>query len=274
MAFTFITLGEELVEHAEAFAVRMRAGGLTVKAEHDDGTLPRLPTLVGSSGRSRHYVEVLKTIKKPNVQHWISYCKSRSGETYFSLVVPEGVRALKTELLAWLRAEGVGIYISSSTGITEIAAPRDLALSLSLPLLDGEARALRLALAPIYDLFQRGDWFNGFRDACQLLESKARRHLEERVSAGQVSFVAKSGNPKTYTVAQVRKLTLGQLAHAYAEIVLPTAKDQKIARALSEVNPDRVGAVHKTDSKSVRSRLRRNVGMHMWMLVNGLRELA
>lgn len=274
MAFTFITLGEELVEHAQAFAVRMRASGLTVRAEHDDGSLPTLPTLVGSSGRNRSYVEVLRTIKKASVQRWISCCRSRSAETYYSLVIPENAAALKTDLLAWLRAEGVGIYISSPAGITELAAPRDLALNLSLPSLDGESRSLRLALAPVYDLFQRGDWFNGFRDACQLLESRARRHLEERVNAAQVSFVTKDGNSKSYSVARVRKLTLGQLAVAYSEIVLPTAKDQKIARALAEVNPDRVGAVHKTDSKSVRTRLRRNVGAHMWMLVNGLRELT
>jgi hypothetical protein len=273
MTFNFVTLGEELIEHAEAFALKMRADGLKVRAEHDDGTQPKLPTLVGSSGKSRHYVEVLKTVKKPSVEGWVSYCKSRSAETSYSIVLPDSSSPIKTDLLAWLRAEGVGIYISGSAGVTELAAPRDLSLNLALPALNGESRALRLALAPIYQLFNRGDWFNGFKDACQLLESRARRALEERVSSSSVSFTSKTGAPKTYSVKQVKKLTLGQLAVAYSEIVLPTAKDQKVARALAEVNPDRVGAVHKSDNRSVRTRLRGKVGVHMWMLVNGLREL-
>jgi len=146
-------------------------------------------------------------------------------------------------------------------------------MNLLLPDLGGEKRALRVTLAAVYAKFDRGDWFDGFKDACQLLEAKARKALVGKVRAGNVSFT-KNGNPKSYSVDQINRQTLGQLAYSYSEIVLPTAQEQVISRALGELNPDRVGAVHQTDDRRVRGRLRKKVGVHMWMLVNGLRELV
>jgi hypothetical protein len=273
MPLNFVTLGAELEDHAQVFAGRLRSGGITVRAEHDDGSTPRTPTLYGSAGASRHYADVVNSIKRQHVNQWVSYCKCRTNETFYSIVVPSSKGAIKADLLAELRGLGVGVYVSNGADVTEILAPRDLSMNLSLPLLAGERRALQRALAPVYAKFERGDWFDGFKDACQLLESRARKYLEDRVRAGTISFV-KNGNPKSYTLAQIKKQTLGQLGHSFSEIVLPTAKDQVLVRALQELNPDRVGAVHKTDDKRVKNKVRKKVGVHMWMVVNGLRALV
>jgi hypothetical protein len=273
MAMTFVTLGADLEEHALAFAARLRSAGATVRAEVNDGSMPRTPTLQGASGATRHYADVVNSIKLANVEQWVSYCKCRPNETFYSLVVPDSKSAIKPKVLARLRELGVGVYVSNSSVLVEILAPHDLSMSLSLPVLTGEKRALQRALAAVYSKFERGEWFDGFKDACQLLESKARRQLEERVRSGSVTF-SKNGAAKVYTTAQINRKTLGQLAVCYAQIVLPTASDQNILRALQELNPDRIGAVHKTDDKRVKARLRKKVGVHMWMLVNGLRELV
>lgn len=272
MPLRFVTLGDELVEYAEAFAAKMRGEGFTVRAEFDDGSMPRAPTVMGSIGNARHFADVCEGVVRTDIERWVSYCRSRSSETYFSLVVHERA-TLRSELLVWLREQGIGIFIAQNGAVTEIAAPRDLALNLALPNLDGESRSLRRMLAQVYAAFDRGDWFNGFRDACQILEAQARRHLKRLVSDGSVSF-SRNGQPKVYTASQIQRMTQGQLAGAYAEIVIPTAKEQTIARALAHLNPDRIGAVHRADDRSVRRRLRQKVGTHMWMLVNGLRELS
>lgn len=273
MALAFITLGADLEEHALAFATKLRDGGASVRAEFDDGSTPRIPTLLGSAGASRHYADVANSIKLPLVTQWVSYCKCRTNETFYSCVLPASKGAIKATLLANLRSLGVGVYLSDAGALTEILAPRDLSMNLSLPPLAGEKRSLQRLLDPIYRKFERGDWFDGFKDGCQLLESKARKRLEDRVAANSVLF-AKAGTAKTYSIAKIRKMTLGGLAVAYSEIVLPTAQDQVILRALQELNPDRVGAVHKTDDRRVKNRLRKKVGVHMWMVVKGLRELV
>jgi hypothetical protein len=176
-------------------------------------------------------------------------------------------------VLASLRELGVGVYISDGDALTEIVAPKDLSMNLSLPDLSGEKRALKVVLAPAYAKFERGDWADGFKDACQLLEALARRALVNSIRGSSVSFT-KNGAPKVYNEAQVKRQTLGQLSHSYAEIVLPTAQQQIVARALQELNPDRVGAVHQTNDGRVRRRLRGKVGVHMWMVVKGLRALV
>ncbi|MGJ4727878.1 hypothetical protein [Luteimonas sp. SDU101] len=270
---TFVTLGEGLEEHALAFAARLRATGAIVRAEVNDGSMPRTPTLQGTSGATRHYADIVNSIKLSNVEQWVSYCKCRPSETFYSLVVPDSRSAIKPNVLARLRELGVGVYVSNGSTLVEVVAPHDLSMSLSLPALAGEKRALQRALAGVYAKFDRGEWFDGFKDACQLLESKARKRLEDRVRNGSVSF-SKSGQPRLYSVAQIRRKTLGQLAVCYSEIVLPTARDQNVLRALRELNPDRIGAVHKTDDRRIKARLRGKVGVHMWMLVNGLRELV
>src|SRR3546814_3708595 len=119
MSLKFVTLGLDLVEHAEAFAADLRVKGFSVKSEPDDWSCPRTPTLVGSSGVSRHFVEVLEGLRKPLVEQWISYCKCRQRETYFSLVFPSDIRQIKPDLLLFLREAGVDLYLSNTDARAE-----------------------------------------------------------------------------------------------------------------------------------------------------------
>lgn len=272
MPLTFVTLGAEFEEPALAFVAKLRQMGARVQAEFDDGSTPRTPTILGTIGSSRHYADVVSKVDMSVVSQWVSYCKCRSNETYYSLVLPATGREVAASTLVCLRNFGVGVYVCDADNLSEIVGPRDLSLNLSLPDLSGEKKALRVALAGVYAKFDRGDWFDGFKDACQLLEAKARKALVNKVRAGSVSF-AKNGSPKTYSMDQIGRQTLGQLAYSYSEIVLPTGQEQIISRALGELNPDRVGAVHRTNDGRVRGRLRKKVGVHMWMLIKGLREL-
>lgn len=273
MPLTFVTLAPGFEESAVAFADRLRDMGATVHSELNDGSTPRTPTLVGVRGAVRHYADVVSRIDLGMVRQWVSYCKCRPNEAFYSIILPSRGRQIAATVLASLRELGVGVYLCDCGVLAEIVSPRDLSMNLSLPDLLGEKRVLKVVLAPAYAKFERGEWTDGFKDACQLLEARARKALVSSVRSGTVSFT-KNGAPKAYTEAQIKRQTLGQLSHSYSEIVLPTAQQQVVARALRELNPDRIGAVHKANDGRVRRRLRSKVGVHMWMVVNGLRELV
>lgn len=272
MALTFVTLGEDLLEHANAAADFLKNSGLKVSAEKDDGSYPVTPTLVGQNGVRYHFVEVFSSLKNlSGVERWVAFCKSRSNETCYSIVV-DSLKNMKADLVAKIADLGVGLYTLDGGKFKELVSPKDLAMSLSLPPLAGEKRSVQKCLSPIYSKFDRGSWFDGFKDACQLLEDLARKRLVDRIKKAQVQF-SKSGVAKVYTVAQINKQTQGQLAHTYKEIVLPDGTDVAITRILSHINKDRVGAVHKTNDAKTKARIRKNVGTHMWMLVNGIKVL-
>jgi hypothetical protein len=269
MPLNFLTLSVDLVEHAERFALFLGDMGFRVKAETQNIAYPASPTLFGKKGPVEFFVEVVADCDIKQVESWVSYMKCRQTESYFALVLPMSCDVNSAKLVH-LRGMGVGLYYSDENGVREILAPSDLTLNIALPPLTGKPKALQRDLKPIFQKFQNGNWADGFKDACQLLEDKARRKLVVHIRNGQKTFSKQSGTPRTITIQQVNKFTLGQLAIAYSEIVLPTAEDIAIASALKAVNEDRIGAVHKGNNARVKARLKRNVGLNLWVVLNGL----
>jgi hypothetical protein len=83
-------------------------------------------------------------------------------------------------------------------------------------------------------------------------------------------LITKAGNIRTLTPQKIGKLTLGQLAEVFAQIQNQNYSDVTI---LTRLNRDRVGVVHNKGEGGNRSRLRKNVGQHMWSVVTVLKEL-
>src|SRR3546814_16180983 len=75
---------------------------------------------------SSDLVEVLEGLRKPLVEQWISYCKCRQRETYFSVVFPSDIRQIKPELLLFLREAGVGLYLSNTDARAERSEERSV----------------------------------------------------------------------------------------------------------------------------------------------------
>lgn len=272
MAGTYLTISPDLVEHADRFAEHLRMDGVRVRIEPSEVAFPSTPTLAGSRGSMRHYVEVASSCRIQALKEWHGYARTRQHETFVTLLVPAGTD-VKADALVELRSLGVGLSYSSAAGLQEIIAARDLGLPLSLPLLDQQPTAIQKLLRPIYRKFDRGDWADGFKDACQLVEDLARERFIADHTSGRIQLV-RNNKPRVVKKADAERLTLGQLAQTHGEIVAPNNADIVIAKALSAINPDRVGAVHRGNDTRTRAKLRKNVSQHMWTVVNALRSLT
>ena len=91
--------------------------------------------------------------------------------------------------------------------------------------------------------------------------------------SGGVVLVNKNGSLSKTQPADVGRMTLGQLAAAYAKIQIPSHADGTIAQVLARINADRIAVAHYKRTATAEKRLRLNVGQHMWSVVSALREL-
>jgi hypothetical protein len=75
---------------------------------------------------------------------------------------------------------------------------------------------LRKALGPVYEQFDRSHWREDFEEACQAVEVLSRKYINDGIAAGRIVLITKAGNIRTLTPQKIDKLTLGQLAEAFA----------------------------------------------------------
>jgi hypothetical protein len=132
---------------------------------------------------------------------------------------------------------------------------------------------MRKALGPVYEQFDRSHWREGFEEACQAVEVLSRTHINDGIAAGRIVLITKEGSIRTLTPQKIDKLTLGQLAEAFAQIQNQNYSDVTIGKVLTRLNKDRVGVVHHKAKAATEARLRKNVGQHRWSVVTVLREL-
>jgi hypothetical protein len=232
---------------------------------------PYTPTLLCKRQRTTIIVDVVTAVSTSRLVPWVAYAKSSGKDTRIALCLPERSER-DTAAEAWLRQQGVGLYLVGPAGLVEIIAPADLGLAIQLPSLDSLPRKLQKALGSAYDQFQRSHWREGFEDACQVLETEARRYLKTGCRSGRIIILSKKG-PMVLSSSKIEKLTLGQLAGTYSNIQNQNYADSIIGQTLDKVNDDRVGVVHHKAKVRTETRLRRNVGQHMWAIVSALRHL-
>ena len=120
------------------------------------------------------------------------------------------------------RKERIGIYTFDDDGAAmELLAPVDLALHVELPALATLPHKVGAIVAPFYAKFDRGDWRDGFADACLAIEDSARSYLRSRISKPGVNIIGKNGKVLKLTVKQINRLTLGQLTRYFLGISTP-----------------------------------------------------
>ena len=169
---------------------------------------------------------------------------------------------------------GIGLAVVDDNGVlTEMAPPLDLSMNIALPPLARHRIAVRREVAIVHGFFDRGDWRHGFEEACKLVENAAREYLRKQVRNGSlVTVQGKKGIPKKLTVKIINRLTLGQLADAFCQMMKPKAIDALLCSGLKAINPDRINVAHRKMDKRAERRLRENVGRHMWNIDNLLRN--
>ncbi|MBN6104701.1 hypothetical protein JR064_21270 [Xanthomonas sp. CFBP 8703] len=273
MAVAFRTVGTELEGAALAAVDYFRAGGYRVATEPSEFEYPRTPTIRCTRSNETLFIEAVVNVDLEAVDAWVAFAKSRSKNTAFALLVvsPPGVGH---ETTVQLRQRNVGIFSYGQGSLTEIIAPRDLTLSVSLPSLEGIDPAILKKISPCFQKIDRGEWLDGFRDACQVLEALAVRHLLDGVKRGRISFRKSNGAVQTYTNKQIKKMPQGSLVKAFGEIVSPNHLDQVYQKALASTNKDRVSAVHKTPRAKNSSRLRATIGQHLWTIISAVKQIA
>jgi hypothetical protein len=268
----FKTIADELLAHAEAVADYFENRGFTVRVESSELGFPYTPTLLCRRSPTTIIVEVDGQIRKDRLEAWVRYGRSCGRDTRLAVCLPWTITILAEEN-ASLRQKGIGLYLVFDDRLDEHIAPSDLALNVQLPDSNTLSPAVRRALGPAYEQFQRTQWREGFEEACQALENEARRYLKKWTRTGRIKILRKRG-PVTLTNPQIDKMTMGQLAETFKHIQAQNHADSIIGQALVTINRDRVGVAHHKRRKVTERRLRANVGTHMWTIVAAMKELV
>jgi hypothetical protein len=237
VARQFLTVADELLEHAECVANFLEGRGYSVKIEQFEIGYPYTPTLRCRRAPTTLFVDVYGVVMLDRVTAWTRWAKSRNRDTRIALALPQDAPR-RSEDDAILRDMGVGLYLSDGATTQEAMAAKDMALNVELPELSTLPLKMRRVLGPVYDQFDHSQWREGFEDACQAVEVLSRKYLSEGVASGRIVLVTRAGKTRHLSSRAIDKLTMGQLAK-------PTTE----------------------------ARLRRNVGQHMWTVVAILKEL-
>lgn len=269
---TYTTVGVDLAEYADTFADHFQNLGYRCSVEPFELDYPYRPTFVFKRTPITVIFEVYIRVAEERLDHWSKYCSSCSRDTRVAIGMPPDASVSAKESMALSRL-GVGLYRLDSGTVREIIAPKDLALHIELPDLKTIPPRLRSVLGPVYEQFGRSMWREGFEDACQAVEQEVRRYLKKSVKTGRISFTKPGGALKLWSNAQIDKMTLGQLGDALKSIAVPNHRDLLITQGVIRLKKDRIGVAHYKGAKSTETRLRNNVGRHMYTVIATLREL-
>jgi hypothetical protein len=269
---SYVTLAAPLDETADAVADHLVARGYTISVEPSDLAFPYAPTLRARRQNTVVLIEVASRYLFDRLERWARYGKSCTSDTRVVVAMPESTNR-KASDDERCRSLGVGLYVVGANGVSEAIPPLDLGVNVALPDIKGVPKRMREVIGPAYDLFDKGQWREGFEEACQAVEREARRYLKDGVGRGRIVVLTSKGNPRQLSPQAIDRLTMGQLKDVFAAIQNQRQADAIIHGVLDRLNRDRIGVVHHKAKGRTESRLRKNVGQHMWTVDGALRAL-
>lgn len=262
----FRTVPDELLHVSEAAADFMNDRGFIVRTERQDLGFPYCPTLFCKRDHTTCVVEVVTTVDPEKMRAWVSYGKS-CGHDFRVMYAVSASAALQTKSRDLLAEHGVGLLELDKAICEERVVAQDLSLNVELPPLRSMARAVKILVGLAYEHFDRGNWREGFEAAAQALEAEARRYLKRH--AARIVFVGKQ-----ITAREIDRMTLGALAKTFRTIQNQNLDDKQIGATLHAINKDRIGVVHHRGRRRAESRLRANVGRHMWAICGAMKHVV
>ena len=266
------TVSEKLVEFAEEALAHFRTRGYVVARERRELGFPYTPTLVCRRQHTRIIVELFEKILIERIDQWVAYARSSNRDIRIAICLPP-TAGMTQEDEKSMRAKKVGVYVATGTGLVERIPPEDLGLTLQLPPLATLPRKIQMALGPAYEQYERTQWRECFEEACKSFENEVRNYLLSGSTAGRIVVATRKG-PKALTRRQINKMTLGQMANVFSQIQYQSHTDRVVEETLRRINRDRVNVVHHKTKKRTESRLRANVGQHLWAIVAAMKEMA
>ena len=273
MNLEFLTVPEELLDVAMTSIDYFHQFGYTVMVERSSIEYPYTPTLVCKRHPTTVIVDVEHMIPLDRVNDWVAYGRSCWSDTRVALFLPASIAISVNDQLD-LQRLGVGIYLFDGNRVVEMLVPADLAVNIGLPALNRYSNKVRKSLGGSFEQIRRGNWREGFEDACVALEDDARRYLTKHVDSGRIVTVSPTGNVTTPSRKKIDGMTMGGLKTTFLAIRAPNGADAKIAGVLKRLNPDRIRVAHKRRSPQAEQALRRNVGRQLWTIVAGVKEMV
>lgn len=256
---------DELLHVAEAAADFMSGRGFTVRLEREELGFPFCPTLLCRRGHITHVVEVAAALDQDKLRSWVGYGKSCGKEFRMAYAVPVEAR-LQADSRDLLAEHGLGLLEVDNAACEERVVAQDLSLSVELPPLRSMSRQIRALLGRAYEHFEQGNWRESFEDAAQALEAQARRYLKRHAS--RIVYIGKQVTPR-----EIDRMPLGGLAKTFQRIQNQNLDDKQIGATLQAINRDRIGVVHHRGHRRAESRLRANVGKHMWAICGAMKHV-
>lgn len=271
---TFLTLSADLQSHANRVADELGRRGYTIRVEQRELAYPFTPTLVARRAQTTRVVVVDSEVRLERLEAWSRYGRSSAKDTQVVVAVPEGHLPLAAAENR-LRELRIGLLSVGPTAMVERIAPVDLAINIQAPALGTLPPKTNRRLAQAIEKVDRGEWRDGFKDACEVLEVEARRHLREGLRHPMPRIVLKTATGKRHNLAigRIRRLTMGQLADVYRLIQRPNHADDLALRVMDRVKKDRNAVTHHSREESTERRLRRNAGRHIWSIANAVQAL-
>lgn len=267
----FLTIPEELSGVALAAAGGLEESGYSLRIE--DPSLmgvPYLPTISATrAGTTMHVFVELNIPSTSKLREVRAYCAAQRSDTRYALALPFHA-APAGELLAQVQRQGVGLYLAAPGSFHELSPPVDLTLNLNLPDLSRYPNPVRSELGPSWETCRRGQALEGFDDACVVLEGLARTYIIRHRKKRSLTFLSAPGRVRTVSDANIRKMTMGQLAVLFSQIHNPNHPDTQLANVLSSLNPDRVRVAHKRRDGRSLGALRQNMHRHFWSIAEGV----
>lgn len=271
---SFNTVPTELVEHAEIAYSHFRGLGYQARIEPLENYFPSRPTFLFTRGPTRMAVLVCGRIDVAHLEDWVSLAKSmtRDFRVAICVSVDSSTKHLPQHHLR-LQQLGVGVFVSSGGHLSTRANAVDQSINVTLPNLARQPSAVRTVLGPAYEHFDGGRWRECFAAACTAFEQEVRPYLKRAIKTGRLTIYDTKGRPKNPTLQRIDSMTLGQLKESIGNARPLNGVDTQIQKALAQINPDRVGTIHKNKKPSTETRLRKNVGLHMHAILQAVRQL-
>lgn len=270
----FNSIATELLEHAEVAYGYFCNLGYNTRVEPYEYHYPSRPALVCKRTHTQLAIIVCGRIDMKQLEDWVSLAMSMNTDFRVAICIPaKSAQEHLPKHQLKLQQFGIGVFVSSNGNLTQLTAPVDQNINVKLPDLASQSKAVRKILGPAYEHFHGGRWRDCFDEACTALEQEVRPYFQKALASGRLTVFDNKGRAKNPTPERVDKMTLGQLGIEFGKARPLNGTDSQIQKALIQINPDRVGASHKNKNPYIERRLRKNVGVHMHVIVQAIREL-
>lgn len=260
------TLSESSLPAAADAEIYFTNLGYTIKREPMEVSYPYTPAFVATRKPTKVMVEVLSEIDPDRIDEWKCCCNACETDTRMMFFA---TRQTAANVMALLAKHKMGL-IHFVDGIrTPMLESSDIAFQIALPALSGLPKPLRADLGPAYENFEKGNWREGFEDACIALENRARLYLWQAINSGRLTIYAK-GKPKNPAKGAVLKMTLGALGITFKNAAPVNHLDSIIGELIAKINRERVKVAHKKYKEE--KTLRQKAPLHTVSIISCLKK--